>query len=288
MRLSSTSITLFLVHLGCFSSGLIVLVCCCLYATAYPKSPDAGSLSSIALGTLAFSALSTIITLLLMLRQKSGKTIRAMFEGLWVIFATAMWVLAAVGGIISPPNGMTNVTCKILPDGTETGDAYFKRACQAMFASTAFCIVTALCFLSAALILFVFSVKHSVHNHKTKKDKVGGHYQLSMTLSQYRRTEKEAEEGKKLKGAGEHEEEEDITPSGQLSEGDFSDRVYQDPTIAPTTGASSSNHEAFEQPNAHLTFLQQQQYQVHHQLQQQHQQQLQQQQQQDQHQSHYM
>ncbi|KAF9178533.1 hypothetical protein BGZ51_007697 [Haplosporangium sp. Z 767] len=286
MRLSSTSITLFLVHLGCFVSGLIVLICCCFYATAYPKSPEAGSLSSIALGTLAFSSLSTIITLLLMLRQKSGKTIRAMFEGIWVIFATIMWVLAAVGGIIHPPNGMTNVTCKVLPDGTETGDAYFKRACQAMFASTAFCIVTALCFLTAALILFVFSVKRSVHNHKTKKDKVGGHYQLSMTLSQYRRTEKEAEEGKKLKGAGEHEEE-DIAPSGQLSDGNFSDRVYQDPVVVPTISASSSNHEAFEQPNAHMTFLQQQQLQVHYQLQQQHQQQLQQQQQ-DQHQYHYM
>ncbi|KAK3808792.1 MAG: hypothetical protein J3Q66DRAFT_374302 [Benniella sp.] len=228
MKLTPTSITLFLVQIGTLFSGLVVAVCCSLYVSSYPKAPEATSLSPIACGTLAFAVLSTLFTLILILRQKSGRTMRAIVESAWVIFATTMWILAAIGGIAYPPNGMSNVSCKVLPSGNKTSDPHYTRACQAMFASTAFCIITALFFVATALMLFVFSVKRSIHDRKNRNKQVGGHYELSMTPSQYRRSEKESEEGKTLKGAGEHEEEDTggQNGSGTIADGHFSDRVY--------------------------------------------------------------
>ncbi|KAG0202532.1 hypothetical protein BGX31_003581, partial [Mortierella sp. GBA43] len=209
------------------------------------------------------------MTLVLILRQKSGKTMRAVIESTWIIFATAMWILAAIGGIAKPPNGMSNVSCKVLPDGTNTSDANYMRACQAMFASTAFCIMTALLFIVTALMIFVFSVKSSIHDWKNRKKQVGGHYKLEMTPSQYRRAQKEDEESKTLSGAGEHEEESGgQSGSTVIADGHFSARVYHDPVIStppPATSALASEH-----------YIQQQQ--QHHQQQQQQQEQLQQQQ----------
>ncbi|KAF8976749.1 hypothetical protein BGZ46_007993 [Entomortierella lignicola] len=252
MKLSPTSITLFLVQIATFFSGLIVAVCCGLYVSSYPKSPDAGKLSAIALGTFAFSILSTLATAILILRQKSGKTLRMAIESVWVVFATAMWVLASIGGIAFPPNGMKNITCKVLPSGNYTTDPNYIRACQSAFASTAFCILTALLFIAITLMLFVFSVKRSIFDIKNRKKQVGGHYKLSMTPSQYRRAEKEAEEGKNLKGAGEHEEEVEEDHSSishskdtSIAEGNFSENVYRDPVIStlPATFSAPSSHQ---------------------------------------------
>ncbi|KAF9092020.1 hypothetical protein BGX29_010650 [Mortierella sp. GBA35] len=316
MALTPTSITLFLVQIGTFFSNVIVAICCGLYVSSYPKSPEPQALSPIALGTLAFACLSSLVTLLLILRQKSGKTMRAIFEAAWIFFAIAMWILAAIGGIIKPPNGMSNVSCKVLPDGKETSDGNFIRACQAMFASTAFCIVSALFFIVTAVMLFVFSVKSSVRNRKNRKNQVGGHYKLTTTLSQYRRAEKEdAEEAKRLKGAGEHEEaasagegvegHSSAAASGQnsaaattidLSDAHFSDRVYRDPYISaiPTalpTGISKASNSSGQDTNkinnagAHLAFLKKEQFNVHNQPREENerqQEQLQQQQQQQQ------
>ncbi|KAF8942135.1 hypothetical protein BGZ47_006788 [Haplosporangium gracile] len=300
MALMPTSITLFLVQIGTFFANIIVAVCVGLYVSSYPKSPDAQPLSPIALGTLAFACLSSLITLLLILRQKSGKTMRAIFESTWIFSAIALWILAAVGGIIRPPNGMSNVSCKVLPDGKETSDSNYIHACQAMFASTAFCIVSALFFIATAIMLSVFSVKSSWRNRKAGKNQVGGHYKLTTTLSQYRRAEKEDEEAKRLKGAGEHEEaateststvnNSAATTTIDLSDGHFSDRVYRDPYTSampaalPTTvsspapyyspyGASGSSNNSPARPssniggnaNAHLAFLKGEQFKVHNQ-----------------------
>ncbi|KAF9900278.1 hypothetical protein EC991_007670 [Linnemannia zychae] len=300
MALMPTSITLFLIQIGTFFANIIVAICCGLYVSAYPRSPDAQKLSPIALGTLAFACLSALVTLILIFRQKSGKTMRAIFETTWIFLAIAMWILAFVGGILRPANGMTTVSCKVLPDGTtETSDGNYIRACQAMFASTAFCLVSALLFIVTAVMLFVFSVKSTWRNRKSRNNQVGGHYKLTTTLSQYRRAEKEDEEAKRLKGAGEHEEaaaaETTSTANNSaaattidLSDGHFSDKVYQDPYISamptalPTAmsspapyyspygagagGHNSSNSSTAHQNsnnNAHLAFLKKEQFKVH-------------------------
>ncbi|KAG0352426.1 hypothetical protein BGZ54_002792, partial [Gamsiella multidivaricata] len=255
--------------IGTLFSGLIVAVCCGLYVSSYPKSPEATSLSPLACGTLAFSILSSLVTFIFILRQKSGRTQRAIFESAWIIFAIAMWILAAVGGIARPPNGMSNISCKVLPSGKETSDPNYLRACQSMFASTAFCIITAFFFIAIALMLFVFSVKTS---RKSKKNQVGGHYKLSLTLSQYRRAEKEAaeEESRKLKGAGEHEEEvEEEHGPGSMMDGHFSGNVYRDPVIS-TPAATLHYPNPYSEAELHM---QQQQQQHHHQQQLQYQQQ---------------
>ncbi|CAO3572482.1 unnamed protein product [Mortierella alpina] len=189
MNLSPTSRTLFLVQIGTFVSGLIVIVCCCLYLSAYPKSPEPEGVSAIACATLAFALLSTITTLVLVLRQKSGRTLNAAIEGSWVGFAILMWVLAAVGGIAKPANGMTNASCKVLPSGKSTDDKNYLRACQSMFASTAFCIVSALFFIATAGILITFAIQRAVRDKKAAQVKVGGTYQLGPSPSQYRRAE---------------------------------------------------------------------------------------------------
>ncbi|KAF9423761.1 hypothetical protein BGZ94_008186 [Podila epigama] len=193
MNLSPTSRTLFLVQIGTFFSGLIVVVCNCLYISAYPKSPDAGSISAIAGGTLAFALFSTLTTLILVFRQKSGRTISAALEGGWVGLAIVLWILAAVGGIAKPANGMTRISCKVLPDGTGTDDKNFIRACQSIFASTAFCIVSALFFMATAGILIVFSFQRAARDRKAAKVKVGGSYELGPSPSQYRRAQQEQE-----------------------------------------------------------------------------------------------
>ncbi|KAF9993611.1 hypothetical protein BGZ80_002693 [Entomortierella chlamydospora] len=269
MKLSPTSITLFLVQIATFLSGLIVAICCGLYLSSYPKSPDAGTISPVACGTFAFAIISTLVTGVLILRQKYGKTLRVIIESAWVIFAIVMWVLASIGGIAFPPNGMTNISCKVLPSGNYTTDPNFIRACQSAFASTAFCIVTALLFIAIALMLFVFSVKRSIYDRKNRKNQVGGHYTLSMTPSQYKRAEKETEEGKNLKGAGEHEEEEEGTEAhqedGSIAEGHFSENVYRDPvitTLPATLSAPPSNHSPYSATEFNLQQqqLQQQQH----------------------------
>ncbi|KAG0068449.1 hypothetical protein BGZ90_000577 [Linnemannia elongata] len=305
MALMPTSISLFLVQIGTFFANIIVAVCVGLYVSSYPKSPDAQPLSPIAIGTLAFACLSSLITLILIFRQKSGKTMRAFLESTWIFLAIALWILAAVGGIIRPPNGMSNVSCKVLPDGKDTSDANYIRACQAMFASTAFCIVSALFFIATAIMLSVFSAKSSWRNRKNRKNQVGGHYKLTTTLSQYRRAEKEDEEAKRLKGAGEHEEaaatgteatstanNSAATTTIDLSDGRFSGRVYRDPytsampTALPTAvsspapyyspygagagaGAGMSSNNSPARPssntNAHLAFLKGEQFKVHNQ-----------------------
>ncbi|KAF9960658.1 hypothetical protein BGZ72_006389 [Mortierella alpina] len=193
MNLSPTSRTLFLVQIGTFVSGLIVIVCCCLYLSAYPKSPDAQGVSAIACATLAFALISTITTLVLVLRQKSGRTLNAAIEGCWVGFAILMWILAAVGGIAKPANGMTNVSCKVLPSGKSTDDKNYLRACQSMFASTAFCIVSALFFIATAGILITFAIQRAVRDKKAAQVKVGGTYQLGPSPSQYRRAEQHSD-----------------------------------------------------------------------------------------------
>ncbi|KAF8974929.1 hypothetical protein BGZ46_009578 [Entomortierella lignicola] len=189
MNLSPTSRTLFLVQLGSFFSGIIVIVCCCLYLSAYPKSPDPGSVSAIACATLAFAIISTIITFILVIRQKSGRTINAVIEGSWVGLAAIIWILAAVGGIVKPANDMTNASCKVLPSGKHTDDKNYIRACQSMFASTAFCIVSALFFIATSIILVIFSIQSSIRERKAAKVKVGGSYELGPSPSEYRRAE---------------------------------------------------------------------------------------------------
>ncbi|GJJ76289.1 hypothetical protein EMPS_08648 [Entomortierella parvispora] len=251
MNLSPTSRTLFLVQLGSFFSGLIVVVCCCLYLSAYPKSPDNGSISAIACATLVFALISTLTTLVLVFRQKSGRTINATIEGCWVGFALLVWILAAVGGIAKPANNMTNVSCKVLPStGKDTNDKNFMRACQSMFASTAFCIISALFFMATAGILITFSVQKAVRDKKASQVKVGGTYQLGPSPSEYRR----AEENGELPGSEEPKNAEDSPPishptatgpgtsllspattMGATTGGRFSDNVYQDPSL--TTGA---------------------------------------------------
>jgi len=253
MNLSPTSRTLFLVQLGSFFSGLIVVVCCCLYLSAYPKSPDNGSISAIACATLAFALISTLTTLVLIFRQKSGRTINATIEGCWVGFALLVWILAAVGGIAKPANNMTHVSCKVLPStGKDTDDKNFIRACQSMFASTAFCIVSALFFMATAGILITFSIQRAVRDKKAAQVKVGGTYQLGPSPSEYRR----AEENGELPGSEEPKDVENSSPAsnpaatapgtsvltpattmGATTGGRFTENVYQDPVITTTAPA---------------------------------------------------
>ncbi|GJJ78485.1 hypothetical protein EMPS_10844 [Entomortierella parvispora] len=281
MQLSPTSISLFVVQILTFFAVLIVAICCGLYVSAYPHSPEAGSLSPIALGTFAFSIISLLMTIFLALRHKSGKTVRTIIESAWVLFATALWALAGVGAIIRPPNNMSHISCKVLPSGKDTDDKNYTRACQAMFASTAFCLVSALLFGAMAVLLMVFSVRRSVQDRKKRGKQVGGTYALSMTPSQYRRAEEDSEEGKNLKGAGEHEEEEEPKPYKDAKEDEekqqqheerFSDRVYQDPVISPMPTSLPASYQIQQQQ-------QQQQHHLYLQQQQQQQQQMQQQQQ---------
>ncbi|KAI1305551.1 hypothetical protein EDD11_004936 [Mortierella claussenii] len=193
MNLSPTSRTLFLVQIGTFISGFIVILCCCLYLSAYPKSPDSGSVSAITCVTLAFALISTITTLVLVIRQKSGRTVNAKIEGVWVGIAIILWILASVGGIAKPANDMRNVSCKVLPSGKDTDDKNYMRACQSMFASTAFCILSALFFMATAVILVTFSIQRAVRDKKAARVKVGGNYQLGPSPSQYRRAEERHE-----------------------------------------------------------------------------------------------
>ncbi|KAF9302350.1 hypothetical protein BGZ74_005496 [Mortierella antarctica] len=247
MNLSPTSRTLFLVQIGTFFAGVIVVACNCLYISTYPKSPDAGSLSAIACGTLAFSLLSTLITLVLILRQKSGRTIGAAIEGGWVGLAILLWILAAVGGIAKPANGMTHVSCKVLPDGTDTNDKNFIRACQSIFASTAFCIVSALFFMATAGVLITFSIQRASRDKKAAKVKVGGTYALGPSPSQYRRAEQNGEvptetpKDEESTGANAAERDKLLSEGGATpavtatSAGGFSENVYRTPVLTHAT-----------------------------------------------------
>ncbi|KAF8939198.1 hypothetical protein BGZ47_008266 [Haplosporangium gracile] len=242
MNFSPTSRTLFLVQIGTFFSGLIVLICCCLYVSAYPKSPDAGSVSGIAIGTLIFSLISTIVTLVLVLRQKSGRTVNAAIEGSWVGVAILLWVLASVGGIAKPANNMTRVSCKVLPSGDDTDDKNYIRACQSMFASTAFCISSAILFIVTAVILITFSIQRAVQEKKAAQIKVGGSYALAPSPSEYRRAE---QNGEVPTTAGSEEPKDieatssatDPAPATSTVAGGFSENVYQDPVLPTTTPA---------------------------------------------------
>ncbi|KAF9910157.1 hypothetical protein BX616_010931 [Lobosporangium transversale] len=254
MNLSPTSRTLFLVQIGTFFSGLIVIICCCLYLSAYPKSPGAGSVSGIACATLAFALISTITTLVLVFRQKSGRTVNANIEGIWVGVAIVAWILASVGGIASPANGMRNASCKVLPSGKGTDDKNYIRACQSMFASTAFCILSALFFIATAVILVVFAVQRAVRDKKASKVKTGGAYQLGPSPSQYRRAEQAhdipTEEPKDIEATSPST---DPTPASAAPDTSvlspttaeatttdctFSQNVYQDPVISTPTPAT--------------------------------------------------
>ncbi|KAG0039315.1 hypothetical protein BGZ82_008763 [Podila clonocystis] len=247
MNLSPTSRTLFLVQIGTFFAGVIVVTCNCLYISAYPKSPDAGSLSAIACGTLAFSLLSTLLTLVLVLRQKSGRTIGAAIEGGWVGLAILLWILAAVGGIAKPANGMTHVSCKVLPDGKDTDDKNFIRACQSMFASTAFCIISALFFMATAGILVTFSIQRAARDKKAAKVKVGGTYALGPSPSQYRRAEQNGEvptetpKDEESTGANAAERDNLLSEGGATpavtatTTGGFSENVYRTPVLTHAT-----------------------------------------------------
>ncbi|KAF9328738.1 hypothetical protein BG006_008131 [Podila minutissima] len=247
MNLSPTSRTLFLVQIGTFFAGVIVVACNCLYISDYPKSPGAGSLSAIACGTLAFSLLSTLITLVLILRQKSGRTIGAAIEGVWVGLAILLWILAAVGGIAKPANGMTHVSCKVLPDGKDTNDKNFIRACQSIFASTAFCIVSALFFMAIAGLLMTFSIQRASRDKKAAKVKVGGTYALGPSPSQYRRAEQNGEvptetpKDEESTGANAAERDNLLSEGGATpamtatSTGFFSENVYRTPVLTHAT-----------------------------------------------------
>ncbi|KAF9434674.1 hypothetical protein BGZ76_007622 [Entomortierella beljakovae] len=249
MNFSPTSRVLFLVQLGSFFSGLIVVVCCCLYVSAYPKSPEAGSVSAIACATLAFALISTLVTLVLAIRQKSGRTIKASIEGCWVGLAAAIWILASIGGIAKPANDMKNVSCKVLPSGKDTDDKNYIRACQSMFASTAFCILSALFFIATAGLLIVFSIQRAVRDKKAAKVQVGGSYQLGPSPSQYHEAEQAhespIEESKDVEAPSPSANLSTTTtapgtsvlaPTSATAGGTFSENVYQDPII--TTPAS--------------------------------------------------
>ncbi|KAF9344194.1 hypothetical protein BGX34_005921 [Mortierella sp. NVP85] len=238
MNLSPTSLTLFLVQIGTFFSGFIVVVCCCLYFSAYPKSPDAGKVSGIAVGTLAFALVSTITTLVLIVRQKSGRTINAKIEGVWVGVAIALWTLAAVGGIAKPANNMRNVTCKVLPSGDDTDDKNYKRACQSMFASTAFCILSVLFYIVTAVILITFSIQKAVREKKAAQVKVGGNYQLGPSPSQYRRAEQAFDVPTE-----EPKDEEATSPSTDPATTAVGTSVLSPATAATTTTTTTSTTE---------------------------------------------
>ncbi|KAF9967354.1 hypothetical protein BGZ65_000057, partial [Modicella reniformis] len=63
------------------------------------------------------------------------------------------------------------------------------RACQSMFASTAFCILSALLYIVTAVILIIFSIQKALREKQAAQVKVGGHYQLGPSPSEYRRAE---------------------------------------------------------------------------------------------------
>ncbi|KAF9166560.1 hypothetical protein BGX21_000104 [Mortierella sp. AD011] len=249
MNLSPTSRTLFLVQLGIFFSGVIVIVCCCLYLSAYPKSPDAGSVSAIACATLAFAFISSIITLILVVRQKAGRTINAKIEGCWVGLAIALWVLAAIGGIAKPANDMRNITCKVLPSGKHTDDKNFIRACQSMFASTAFCIVSALLFIATAGILITFAIQKAIRDKKAAKVKVGGSYQLGPSPS----GESATEEPKDVEAASPSTDPA-TTAHATTTEGHFSDNVYQTPVIATPAPVAAVASQTSGTPSPYNTY----------------------------------
>ncbi|KAF9544942.1 hypothetical protein EC957_011567 [Mortierella hygrophila] len=243
MNFSPTSRTLFLVQLGTFFSGLIVVICCCLYVSSYPKSPDAGSVSGIAIGTLIFSLISTIVTLILVVRQKSGRTVNAAIEGSWVGVAILLWVLASVGGIAKPANNMTRVSCRVLPSGKDTDDKNYIRACQSMFASTAFCILSAILFIVTAVLIITFSIQRAVRDKKAAQVKIGGSYALGPSPSEYRRAEQNGEVPTTGSGSDEPKDIEATSPTTDpaaapaTSTGGFSENVYQDPVLPMTTPA---------------------------------------------------
>ncbi|KAG0351505.1 hypothetical protein BC939DRAFT_446433 [Gamsiella multidivaricata] len=241
MNLSPTSRTLFVVQIGTFLSGFLVIVCCCLYLSAYPKSPDAGSVSAIACATLAFALLSTITTLVLVIRQKTGRSISANIEGCWVGLALVLWILASVGGIAKPANDMRNVTCKVLPTGKETDDKNFKRACQSMFASTAFCILSAIFFIATAIILVTFAIQRAVNDKKAAQVKVGGTYQLGPSPSQYRR----AEQAYEIPVEEPKDEEAGASPSAEPATSaapDLSTSVLSPATTSTPAAATETHH----------------------------------------------
>ncbi|KAF9976984.1 hypothetical protein BGZ73_007389 [Actinomortierella ambigua] len=256
MNLSPTSRTLFLVQIGTFFTGVIVIACQSLYVSAYPKSPNAGGLSGISIATLIFALISTLVTAVLALRQKAGRTIKAWMEGVWCGVATLFWILASIGGIASPANDIRNVTCKVLPDGTEIDDPNFKRACQASFASTAFCILSALLFMATCGLLITFSIQRKIREKEASKVKVGGHYTLAPSPSQYRRAEQAAQDEEAQKeGKGGHSR----TSSSNRPEAtnataaelqpleehrssiELPENVYKDPVVTtPTVAAAAS------------------------------------------------
>ncbi|KAG0260612.1 hypothetical protein BG011_001741 [Mortierella polycephala] len=250
MNFSPTSRTLFLVQLGAFFAGIIVVVCNCLYLSAYPKSPEPEGVSAIACATLAFALFSTIMTLVLLLRQKSGRTINTVIEGCWVGAAILLWILAAAGGIAKPANNMTNVSCKVLPTGKDTDDKNYIRACQSMFASTAFCIVSALFFIAIAGLLITFSIQKAVRDKKAAQVKVGGTYQLGPSPSMHRRAEQaketSTEEPKDEEAGSSTTAPIQSTPGTTIMTpattsvthgGTFSENVYQDPFLTAPTPA---------------------------------------------------
>ncbi|KAG0231481.1 hypothetical protein BGW42_000233 [Actinomortierella wolfii] len=256
MNLSPTSRTLFLVQIGTFCAGVIVIACQCLYISAYPKSPDAGSLSGISIATLIFALISTLATAVLALRQKAGRTIKAWIEGVWCGIATLFWILASIGGIAKPANDMRNITCRVLPDGNRTDDSNFKRACQSSFASTAFCIVSALLFIATCGLLITFSIQRKIREKKASQVKVGGHYTLAPSPSEYRRAEQAAkDEEEQHEGKGNHSRTSTSNrpeASGAtaaelqpLEEGHSSielpENVYKDPVLPTTTAAAAAS-----------------------------------------------
>lgn len=177
----------------------------------------------------------------------------ATIEGCWVGFALLVWILASVGGIAKPANNMTNVSCKVLPStGKDTDDKNFMRACQSMFASTAFCIISVLFFMATAALLVTFAIQRAVRDKKASQVKVGGSYQLGPSPSQYRRAEQNGE----LPMSEEPKDVEATSPSadpamtaatapgtsilapattfGTTEGGHFSENVYQDPVLMTT------------------------------------------------------
>ncbi|KAG0260604.1 hypothetical protein DFQ27_003452 [Actinomortierella ambigua] len=255
MNLSPTSTTLFLVQIGTFFAGVIVITCLSLYISAYPNSPNAGGLSGISIATLIFALISTVATAVLALRQKAGRTIKAWMEGVWCGVATVFWILASAGGIASPANDMRNVTCKVLPDGKEIDDANYKRACQASFAATAFCIVSALLFMATCALLVIFSIQRKVREKKASAVKVGGNYTLAPSPSQYRRAEQaakdeeEQQEGKEghSRTSSSNRPEASGATAAELqpleenrSSIELPENVYRDPVIATSATATAT------------------------------------------------
>ncbi|KAF9581061.1 hypothetical protein BGW38_002058 [Lunasporangiospora selenospora] len=251
MDFSPTSRTLFIVQSSSFFSSLIVVICCCLYLNSYPKSPGAGSVSAIACLTLVFALISTVATLVIVLRQKAGRTTRAVLEGCWVGVAILLWILAAVGGIAKPANGISNVTCSVLPDGKSTDDPNFKRACQSTFAATAFCVVTALLFIATGGILISFAIQRATREKNATKVKVGGSIALD-SPSQHGRNPSASTPSTPAAGVATTHANETTSPSSPITPaapartatvvsmtagGNFSENVYRTPVLTAATPA---------------------------------------------------